>query len=131
MANSTRRRAAIEIDHEKSDNWAAIDQFGAQVPPWQDAAGYARNSPLTYVDRVHVPRLLIHGDADIRGPQTQAEQFFYSLYAQGKTAELLRYGGESHGLRQSPANVRDIFARTLGWFDHYLKPAGATDGDVK
>lgn len=109
------------IEHQKSDNWAEIDQFGQPAPPWQDPANYARNSPLTYVDRVHTPLLLIHGDADIRGPQTQAEQFFYALYMQGKTAELLRYGGEGHGLRQSPANVRDIFARTLVWFDRYVK----------
>jgi len=114
------------IEHQKNDNWASIDQFGQTGPPWQDPANYARNSPLTYVDRVRTPLLLIHGDADIRGPQTQAEQFFYGLYMQGKAAKLLRYGGEDHGLRRSPANVRDILIRTEEWFDRYLKAPNAT-----
>jgi dipeptidyl aminopeptidase/acylaminoacyl peptidase len=99
------------------------------VAPWVDARGYTVNSPLTYAKGVSAPLLLIHGDADIRGNQSQAEQFFYSLYAQGKTAELRRYGGEGHGLSQSPANVRDAFERTIAWFDRYLAaPAGASGG---
>jgi len=110
------------IEHEKSDNWE-INPWGAPEPPWKDLPSYTRNSPLTYADRVTTPLLLIHGSADMRGPQAQAEQFFYSLYAQGKTARLLRYGGESHSLAQSPANVRDIFAETVGWFDRYVKGA--------
>jgi dipeptidyl aminopeptidase/acylaminoacyl peptidase len=108
------------IEHEKSDNWQ-INPWDAPAPPWKDLAIYTRNSPLSYVDRVKTPLVLIHGSADIRGSQTQAEQFFYGLYAQGKTAKLLRYGGESHSLAQSPANVRDIFAETIAWFDRYVK----------
>lgn len=109
------------IAHEKSDNWSELEYFGQQAPPWRQPSDYDRNSPLTFVDRVETPLLMIQGSADIRGSQTQAEQFFYSLYEQGKTAQLARYGGESHSLAQSPANVRDIFTRTVNWFDIYLK----------
>lgn len=109
------------IEHEKSDNWAEADQFGMSAPPWADPAAYARISPLTYLDNVHTPLLIIHGDDDIRGAPSQSERFFYALYQQGKTARLVRYGGESHGLEQSPANIRDIHSRMIGWFDTYLK----------
>jgi dipeptidyl aminopeptidase/acylaminoacyl peptidase len=109
------------IEHEKSDNWAEVDQFGMTATPWADPAAYARISPLSYVDKVHTPLLIIHGDSDIRGAPSQSERFFYALYQQGKTARLVRYGGESHGLEQSPANIRDIHARMIGWFDTYLK----------
>ena len=109
------------IDHEASDIWAEIDIFGRHARPDEDAAGYALNSPLSHVDRVHTPLLMIHGERDIRGSSAQAEQFFYALYQQGKTARLLRYGGESHSLALSPANIRDIFARTTRWFDTYVK----------
>lgn len=116
------------IDHEKAVNWAMTDQFGLKGPPWRDAEDYARNSPLTYVDRVNTPLLMIHGEMDIRGAPSQAERFFYGLYAQGKAAELVRYGGESHSLAQSPANVRDVFSRTVAWFDRYLAPSGSRAG---
>lgn len=108
------------IAHEKSDNWAELGTTGRTVPPWRDPAGYAAVSPLSYVDRVSSPLLVIHGDLDMRGAASQAERFFYALYQQGKTAKLLRYGGESHSLAQSPANIRSIFTETNAWFDRYL-----------
>jgi dipeptidyl aminopeptidase/acylaminoacyl peptidase len=112
------------IEHEKSWNWALIEagQLRLGAPPYQDQARYARNSPLALVDRVETPLLLIHGEHDERAPMAQAESFFYSLYRRGRTARLLRYWGENHGLSQSPANVRDIFEETVRWFDRYLVP---------
>ncbi|WP_109806347.1 S9 family peptidase [Sphingosinithalassobacter portus] len=119
------------IAHEKSPNWTMTGQFGRAAPPWRDREGYDAISPLREVDTVTTPLLMIHGDLDTRGTADQAEQFFFALYRQGKTARLLRYSGESHGLRQSPANVRSILAETMGWFDAYLAPAAApASGDA-
>ena len=109
------------IEHERNDNWAEVDQFGLRSAPWVDPTAYARVSPLTYVEKVNTPLLIVHGDLDIRGAPSQSERFFYALYQQGKTARLVRYGGESHGLEQSPANIRDIFERMTDWFDAYLR----------
>jgi acetyl esterase/lipase len=110
------------IEHEMSANAVIAEHvFGLGVPPYEDPALYQRNSPIAYVKDVDTPLLAIHGEFDMRGSPAQAEEFFYSLYRQGKTAKLLRYWGESHGLSQSPANVRNIFDESLGWFDRYLK----------
>ena len=98
------------IDHQKSAN-AGIDELGQTglgKPPLADLWRYWRNSPLFFADRIQTPLLLIHGEQDIRGPMTQAEELFYALYRQGKRAKLLRYWGEDHGLRLSPANARNI-----------------------
>lgn len=105
------------IEHQKSVNWglAELGQSGMGVPPWEDLWHYLRNSPLYFVDRVQTPLLLIHGEQDIRGQMPQAEEFFYALYRQGKRARLLRYWGEDHGLRQSPANVRDVVDEIFDW----------------
>lgn len=108
------------IGHQKSVNRAIHEQFGRFTPPSKDAAGFARNSPLSYVDKLKTPLLIVHGEADIRGNPHQAEQLFGALYEQGKTAQYVRYGGESHSLAQSPANVRDIVTRTISWFDRFL-----------
>lgn len=109
------------IGHQKSSNWAISEQFGRFKTPSEDVAGYAQNSPLTFADRVDTPLLMIHGEADVRGNQTQAELFFSALYEQGKTAQYVRYAGESHSLAQSPANVRDIVERSVAWFDRFVK----------
>ena len=49
-------------------------------------------------------------------PLSQVEEFFASLYRQGKPAQFVRYWGEGHVL-ESPANVRDMWARILAWLD--------------
>ncbi|WEK43191.1 MAG: prolyl oligopeptidase family serine peptidase [Candidatus Sphingomonas colombiensis] len=113
------------IEHEKSDNWVIIRQFNLDAPPTGDEARYARNSPINFAGRVTTPLLMVHGSADTRGSGAEAEEFFYALYDQGKTARLLRYGGESHSLAQSPANIRDIFSEMIAWFDRYVKDAEA------
>ncbi|WP_165357497.1 prolyl oligopeptidase family serine peptidase [Sphingosinicella sp. CPCC 101087] len=116
------------IEHEKSINWEITEQVapGFGISSFEDPDLYARASPLRYVTQVQTPMLLIHGEHDKRGPMTQAESFFYSLYRQGKTARLLRYWGESHALAQSPANIRNIYEEILAWFATYLGP----DGDM-
>jgi dipeptidyl aminopeptidase/acylaminoacyl peptidase len=109
------------IENQKSVNWSIYEKgWGLGVPPYDDLNLYWRNSPLSFVHRVRTPLLLVHGEFDKRGGTTQAESFFNALYRQGKTARLLRYWGESHSLAQSPANIRNIVAETLAWFDRFL-----------
>jgi dipeptidyl aminopeptidase/acylaminoacyl peptidase len=110
------------IEHQKSVNWGLAEQgqVSMGVPPWDDQWRYWRNSPINYVDRVETPLLMIHGEQDIRGPMTQAEQFFFGLYRQGKRARLLRYWGEDHGLRQSPANVRHMIEQIAEWLKKHM-----------
>lgn len=118
------------IEHEKSANVGMTELFGLHAPPWVDPDGYRRNSPLSFVNKVQTPLLMLHGEFDTRGAPTQAELFFQGLYSRGRTAELVRYGGESHSLHQSPANVRDVFERTVAWFDRFLQPVNGDAGSV-
>jgi dipeptidyl aminopeptidase/acylaminoacyl peptidase len=124
-------RAYPGLDHLKSVNWGLAEsgQVGMGVPPWGDLWRYMRNSPLYYVDRVRTPLLLIHGEQDIRGPMTQAEEFFYALYRQGKRARLLRYWGDDHGLRLSPANVRDMVEEILKWLELHMPEGVAHEAE--
>ena len=84
-------------------------------PPWKDLGRYMRNSPILSVDRVETPIMIVQGDLDYVAIQ-QGEEFFNSLYRQGKRAEFVRYWGEGHVL-ESPANIRDMWRRIEGWLD--------------
>lgn len=94
-------------------------------PPWMDLGHFTRNSPITYVDRVETPLLIIQGDMDYV-PIQQGEEFFQALYKQGKRAEFARYWGEGH-VFSSPANVEDMWNRIFNWFDTYLKDGKSKD----
>lgn len=109
------------IAHEKSSNWFIVQQFGLPASPIGNHDAYWQDSPLAHVDHVQTPLLMLHGSNDIRGGIDEIERYFYALYAQGKTARLVRYGGETHSLAQSPANVRDIYHETVEWFDRYVR----------
>ncbi|MDA1348852.1 MAG: S9 family peptidase [Chloroflexi bacterium] len=83
---------------------------------------YLAHSPITYVDRVETPVLLLHGEDDVRCPIGQSEQYFVALKRLGKPVEMVRFPGCSHGFQRSgPPNLREEYlARMLAWFDRYL-----------
>ncbi|PZU06651.1 MAG: hypothetical protein DI606_17815 [Sphingobium sp.] len=114
-------------EQDKSDNVviAELTSPAAQGPPYAKGEFYQRNSPLSFVDQVNAPVLLIHGDLDIRGTTYQSEAFYTGLWRQGKTARILRYGGENHSLAGSPATVRSVVSEICEWFHKYLSPGSA------
>lgn len=92
-------------------------------PPWKDFERFVRNSPLSYVNRIKTPLMIVHGDLDYVGMQ-QGEQMFTALYRQNKRAAFVRYWGEGHVI-EGQANVRDLWKRIYEWFDQFLQPSVA------
>jgi dipeptidyl aminopeptidase/acylaminoacyl peptidase len=89
-------------------------------PPWKNLWGYLRNSPITYVDRVQTPVMIVQGDMDFGGIR-QGEESYTALQRQNKRVEFARYWGEGH-VFQSPENIYDLWQRQFAWFDEFLKP---------
>lgn len=96
-----------------------------QAPPWRDPSRYIRNSPLFAADKISTPLMLVHGDQDEVG-FNQSEEMFAALYRQGKTAQLVTYWGEAHAML-SPANVRDLYTRVLGFLADNLGQGEASE----
>ena len=93
-------------------------EFGGY--PWEKFDDIVRCSPITYIDKVKTPILLLHGEADIRVPITQSEEFHSALKVRGVKTQFVRYPKEGHGISQ-PAHVQDYWERTLGWLKKYLR----------
>jgi dipeptidyl aminopeptidase/acylaminoacyl peptidase len=113
---------------------ALLDLFGMEFterilrlgnPPWRDTARFTSNSPISYVDRVHTPVMIVQGDMDYV-PIEQGEEFFRALQRQDKRVEFVRYWGEGHVIG-SPANLHDLWIRIYEWFDQFLKPGEAVE----
>ncbi|MBI3818704.1 MAG: S9 family peptidase [Planctomycetes bacterium] len=103
--------------------WIEGGQGRMGAPPEEDLARYLRNSPINYTDRVQTPLLIIQGDLDFV-PISQGEEFYSSLYRQGKRARFLRYFGESHSI-ESPANTKHMWNEIFNWLDTYIGPRAA------
>jgi dipeptidyl aminopeptidase/acylaminoacyl peptidase len=74
--------------------WFAPAEMGCQ--PWESPEAYLRQSPITYAHRCTTPTLLVQGEADLRCPAEQSEQFYAVLKANGCVVEMLRIPNSSH-----------------------------------
>ncbi|MEL9989963.1 MAG: S9 family peptidase [Thermoproteus sp.] len=62
----------------------------------EDRELLARLSPITYVERIMAPLLVIHGVNDIRVPVSEADQLVERLRGLGRPVEYMRLEGEGH-----------------------------------
>jgi dipeptidyl aminopeptidase/acylaminoacyl peptidase len=76
-------------------------------------------SPITHVDRIRAPLLLIHGANDPRVPLGEAEQIHQALRERGIRSELLVYHDEGHGLQKLP-NRLDAYPRAVSFIEEIL-----------
>ena len=95
-----------------ADEW----EYGGQT--WSDAEHLMKHSPLSHVDKVETPFMLMHGEKDMRCPVSQSEEFYVALRRQGKEAIMIRYPDEYHGLRR-PVHRVDRYERLVAWFNYY------------
>ena len=93
--------------------------------PWQKEtkALLDSESPLTYVDKINTPLLIIHGDQDLRTGVIQSEMLYKSLKILNKPVEYIRYPKEGHELTRSgnPGRMMDHMLRTIEFFERYAK----------
>ncbi len=94
------------------------DYFGGE--PWQQFEAFARHSPISYVQNVKTPTLLLHGEADERVPTSQGYEFYHALKRRGVTTRMVVYPRTPHGPRE-PKFVLDIAQRHLDWVDQYAR----------
>jgi dipeptidyl aminopeptidase/acylaminoacyl peptidase len=90
--------------------------------PWERRDLYRRLSPISYVENVTAPTLIIHSENDYRTPIGDGEQWFMSLKKRGVPVEMVRYPRSSHGLSRTgePWLLVDRLERISSWFRHWL-----------
>ncbi|MFZ4269356.1 CocE/NonD family hydrolase [Streptomyces arboris] len=97
---------------------------------------YARSvSPVSYLDRVKAPTLIVQGQADSLFNLNEATATYKTLKAQGTTAKMIwqswgHSGGQVPGeLDLSEGNLETSYVgqRVLAWFDRYLQKKAETD----
>ena len=80
---------------------------------------YAERSPITYVDDVDCPLLVVQGANDPRVPESQAEQLLASLDERGIPCEYVRFEDEGHGVRRTDNRIEYV-TRVVSFFESAL-----------
>ena len=101
-----------------SDVYAYVERTWFKKSPWDDHETYWRQSPLSRVDKVTTPTLMIVGDQDLRTTFAQAEAFYQALQLTHTPTSLVVVPGAGHGVDRPSQYAAEINA-ILAWFDRY------------
>lgn len=107
-----------------TDGTSWYNQF--QQYPWEDPMEYAVRSPLHYVANVTTPTMVMTGEADLRTPMAQSEEYYRALKVLRKADTLLvRMPDEFHGWRRpSHQLLQQLYL--MAWFEKYRTPESKT-----
>ena len=131
IGQTTRFKAAVAQRSiaDWSDFWYTAD-FTLFTPmwfrgaPWEQQADFKARSPITYIDKVTTPLMLIEGEADYRTPpMSGGEQMFRALKYRKVPTVMVRFPGETHELSRSgmPRHRVERLEHIVAWFDKYLQ----------
>jgi dipeptidyl aminopeptidase/acylaminoacyl peptidase len=91
-----------------------------QKYPWEDPMEYAVRSPLHYVANVTTPTMVMTGEADLRTPIRQSEEFYRALKLLKKDTLLVRMPDEFHGWRRpSHQLLQQLYLQA--WFEKHKR----------
>ncbi len=123
---------AAALSERAVNNWESM-QGSSDIGPWfshvytgaknaQDIDRVRSTGPISYVDDISTPTLIIHSEEDWRCPIEQAEQLFVALRMKGVDTEFVRFPGENHELSRSglPSHRMERFQYIHDWFAKYL-----------
>jgi CubicO group peptidase (beta-lactamase class C family)/pimeloyl-ACP methyl ester carboxylesterase len=89
------------------------------------ASDYSAMSPFAEVGKVTTPTLILQGDADVRCPVGQAQQWHTALRENGVPSQLVLYPEASHLfiLEGRPSHRLDFNRRIVNWVEQYAGDA--------
>lgn len=98
--------------------WYTLPRLGT---PEADSAHYVRSSPITYVEDLEKPVLILHGLIDDNVGFQDAAQYIEELIQAGnKEFEMMMYPTEQHSFQDSDAWY-DEYSRIFEFFNEKLK----------
>jgi dipeptidyl aminopeptidase/acylaminoacyl peptidase len=121
--------AVSQRDIASWENWWYTGDFTLfqpnwfRAPPFEDPDEYRARSPISYINNVKTPMMMILGEADYRTPPgAGGEQTFRALKFRKIPTVMVRFPNESHELSRSgqPWHRVERLEHIVGWFDHWL-----------
>lgn len=84
-----------------------------------DRKFFTEISPVTYVDNITSPIMVIHGANDPRDPPTESDQFVQAIRENGGMVEYLRFPDEGHAIRKLSNQIIE-FQRIADFLELHL-----------
>ena len=102
---------ARSMYYSTEELWFEEWEYGGT--PWNSDL-YEKWNPARFVDRLHVPMLVIHSERDYRVPVSQGLMLFTALQRQGIKSKMLYFPDEDHFVTK-PLNARLWWKTVFDW----------------
>jgi acylaminoacyl-peptidase len=102
-----------------ADAYGFFSQYWFPGKPWDHVEHYMKRSPISYVKNVRTPTMLITGEADLRTPISESEQYYQALQLMKVPTALVRIPGASHSINQRPSQMVGQVLHTAAWFERH------------
>lgn len=99
-------------------NWRRfLSRWIGELP--KDRDKLVARSPITHIDNVRCPMLILQGSNDPRVPQEESDQVVERLRALGRRVDYVVYPDEGHGFTKR-ANAQDAYGRIVDFLAREL-----------
>jgi dipeptidyl aminopeptidase/acylaminoacyl peptidase len=110
----------FETFFKNTQPWMAAISKIEYGDPDKEADMLRRLSPLTHIDRVKAPTIVLHGANDTNVPVIEAEQVVENLKKRNVPVEYVLFPDEGHGWRKTPNRIRSTVS-IVRFFEKHLK----------
>jgi dipeptidyl aminopeptidase/acylaminoacyl peptidase len=95
---------------------------------WQAPEMYVKVSPFMFADKIKVPILLIHGEADNNSGTfpIQSDRMYRAIKGNGGSVRYVTLPDEAHGY-SARESIEDVVWEMLTWFDKFVKNAATNN----
>ncbi|MFV9506795.1 MAG: prolyl oligopeptidase family serine peptidase [Oscillochloridaceae bacterium umkhey_bin13] len=111
--------ALVDLVTEWTRGFDSLAPYMQGLPPYNNPEEYRRDSPSYAADRIRAATLSFHGTEDYL-PIVQNQNLHAQLVARERTARMVIFAGEGHGLGD-PDNQLYAAQEQLVWFREHLR----------
>lgn len=102
-----------------ADNYFQYANTRFPGQPWENFEAYWNFSPLSLVENVNTPTMVMVGMEDLRTPPSEAKQLYHALKLRKVPTVLVEIPEASHGIANRPSNLITKVAHVLSWLNKY------------
>ncbi|MBD5250293.1 MAG: S9 family peptidase [Barnesiella sp.] len=103
-------------------SWRYYDTVYAErymLTPAQNESGYESSAPISYVDNMNIPLLIMHGTSDDNVHLFNTMQYVSKLQAAGRWCDMFLYPDMNHSINACDARL-NVYSRMMDYFNRNL-----------
>ena len=100
-----------------ADNYYAYAHYRYKGQPWENLEDYWKFSPISLVEKINTPTMVMVGSSDLRTPLSEAIQLYHALKIRKVETVLVEIPGAYHNIAARPSQLITKINHILAWFE--------------